>query len=183
MEHSMGSASVSKTWNKMSNLKKMCDRQSIPVCCAAASALVTVLMTWRSWNRATPSGSWRSDVGRFSLSRPVMVIRGSEGCSTITTASMSRMLMQVSSPKHLERGREEIGLRLSNQTRCRFKVTDTSTQLGLASDPALMSAKSLLSHLTYSVIREVLMQVRSRLGFILLKRTRFQSYKVISLFN
>lgn len=67
------------------------------------SALVTVLTMWRSWNRAIPSGAPKSDSGRMRRSAPLMVILGSLGCSTITTASMSGMLMHVSSPKHLQK--------------------------------------------------------------------------------
>lgn len=63
---------------------------------------MTVLMMWRSWNRTRPPVALRSEAGRFSLSTPVMVILGSLGCNTITTASMSGMVIQVSSPKHLE---------------------------------------------------------------------------------
>lgn len=77
--------------------------ESIPVWCVVASALVTVLMMWRSWNRTMPPVALRSEAGRFSLSTPVMVILGSLGCSTITTASVSGMVIHVSSPKHLEK--------------------------------------------------------------------------------
>lgn len=70
---------------------------------AAVSALVTVLTMWRSWNSTIPSGAPKSDSGRMRRSAPLMVILGSLGCSTITTASMSGMLMHVSSPKHLQK--------------------------------------------------------------------------------
>ena len=50
-----------------------------------------------------PPDDLKSEAGRLSLSTPVMVILGSLGCSTITTASMSGMVIQVSSPKHLEK--------------------------------------------------------------------------------
>ena len=70
---------------------------------------VTVLAMWRSWNRSRPEEPLRSTAGRLSCSTPAMVMRGSLGCSTITTASMSGMLRQVSSPKHLEVGTQVRG--------------------------------------------------------------------------
>lgn len=76
---------------------------TIPVRCVVVSALVTVLTMWRSWNRTMPPAALRSEAGRVSLSTPLMVILGSLGCSTITTASMSGMVIHVSSPKHLEK--------------------------------------------------------------------------------
>jgi len=59
-------------------------------------------MMWRSWNKAMPPDDPKLEAGQLSLSTPVMVILGSLGCSTITTASMLGMVIQVSSPKHLE---------------------------------------------------------------------------------
>lgn len=79
----------------------------LPVWCAAVSALVTVLMMWRSWNRTIPPDALKSEAGWLSLSTPLIVILGSLGWSTITTASISGMVIHVSSPKHLDAERQK----------------------------------------------------------------------------
>lgn len=65
------------------------------------SPLVTVLMMWISLNSATPRGARSSAAGIVMCSEPVMLIWGSLGTRTITTAFMSGMEIQESSPKHL----------------------------------------------------------------------------------
>lgn len=65
------------------------------------SPFITVLVMWSSLKGATPTGPRRSPAGLTSRLDPVMVIFGSLGGSTITTALMSGMEIQVSSPKHL----------------------------------------------------------------------------------
>ena len=79
----------------------------IPPPSAEPSPLTTVLVMRRSLKGATPSGPCMSEAGLTSRLEPLMVIRGSLGGSTITTALMSGMDRHESSPKHLgERGRE-----------------------------------------------------------------------------
>lgn len=65
------------------------------------SPFITVLVMCSSLKGATPSGARRSPAGLTSRFEPVMVILGSLGCRTITTAFMSGMERQESSPKHL----------------------------------------------------------------------------------
>lgn len=50
--NALGSAAVANVYDSL-----------IPVWCVVASARVTVLMMWRSWNRDTPSGVLRSEAG------------------------------------------------------------------------------------------------------------------------
>lgn len=82
--------------------------QNINLCVCAVlpklnvpSLLVTVLMMWISLNSATPRRARSSAAGIVTHSVPVMLICGSLGTSTITTAFMSGMEMHKSSPKHL----------------------------------------------------------------------------------
>lgn len=65
------------------------------------SPFITVLVMWSSLKGATPSGARRSPAGLTSRFEPVMVILGSLGCRTITTAFMSGTERHESSPKHL----------------------------------------------------------------------------------
>lgn len=65
------------------------------------SPFITLLVMCSSLKGATPSGARRSAAGLSSRVEPVMVILGSLGCRTITTAFMSGMERQESSPKHL----------------------------------------------------------------------------------
>ena len=85
----------------------------IPPPSAEPSPLTTVLVMRRSLKGATPSGPCMSEAGLTSRLEPLMVIRGSLGGSTITTALMSGMDRHESSPKHLGReggrGRKESG--------------------------------------------------------------------------
>lgn len=89
----------------------------LPVWWGVVSALVTVLIMWRSWNRAMPPAALKSEADWLSLSTPLMVILGSLGCSTITTASMLGIVIHVSSPKHLDqtKGNKEVRWRRKEQ--------------------------------------------------------------------
>lgn len=70
------------------------------------SPFITVLVMCSSLKGATPSGARRSPAGLTSRLDPVMVIFGSLGGRTITTALMSGMKRQESSPKHLVKEEE-----------------------------------------------------------------------------
>lgn len=65
------------------------------------SPFITVLVMCSSLKGATPIGARRSAAGLTSRFEPVMVILGSPGGRTITTAFMSGMERHDSSPKHL----------------------------------------------------------------------------------
>lgn len=70
-----------------------------------ASPLRTVLVIRSSLKGATPSGLRRSLAGLTCCFDPVMVILGSLGAKTMTTALMSGTERHVSSPKHLTHNR------------------------------------------------------------------------------
>lgn len=65
------------------------------------SPFITVLVMRRSLKGATPIGLRKSLAGLMNRLDPIMVILGSLGGSTVTTALTSGMDRHVSSPKHL----------------------------------------------------------------------------------
>lgn len=84
---------------------------AMPIPVASMSPGITVLVMCRSGNSGRPAGPCRSFTGPIRRAVPLMVIRGSAGGSTISTASTSGMETQVSSPKHLKGRRAAWGSR------------------------------------------------------------------------